>query len=324
MKRKWLVLTAGLSIGALMVVASNIEATAGSTGYEAYKAALRNVHTIDGGAGRASVSVTDNGNSLLAVEAQLQANRAQQAAHADVKVSDGTRTHEVEVNRQDGKTIVKRDDSDVYYAIEGAGPQQNDKRWSRTDSGHSGMGDMAEHVVDALFGQLKNQVTLTTDADGSKQVSLHLSGGQVPLLANTIAAMAVKKVGEHANGGGTTQSDETTGQQVTTSDSPWPGGKPPFVPGDLQVEMPKLTDGISVKAINLDAAIDADGALESQTAELIVTGRDAAGNTHEVKVKLNVELTDHNVAQVEAIDLTGKTVQSVRVDNGAGKWHGRR
>ncbi|MFM1651607.1 hypothetical protein ACI7RC_05850 [Brevibacillus sp. B_LB10_24] len=302
MKKKWLAMGTGIGVGAVMLLASGFTAAAGSSGYDVYKAALKNNLAVSSITGNLHVTVTDNDAELLQVQSNVKADFNRHDASAAIQAdSSAGGTKAVHVYRQEDKTIVKPSDSDVYRVMEPAGG-----KW-QNHSGKPALTGDAENVIDALVGHLRDQVTLEDGANGGKLVSLHLSGEQVPVAVNALGSFIIKKASsmEHGNG----QWDGEHGQNPAPSI-------------DLKPNLPKLTDEISVQEIDLDAAINRDNYIEHETAKIVIVGKDEAGKKHEVAVNLAVDLTDLNRTVPDHVDLSGKEVETVPVDSMRHRsWH---
>ncbi|MBU5441162.1 hypothetical protein [Paenibacillus sp. MSJ-34] len=301
MQKKWLVMAAGVGIGALLLVQSGLSVKASGSGYEAYKSAVKNMHSIASVTADVSVSVADNGTNVLNIESSVKASRQQEAASADVRVNAGTEDIAISTYREKDKTIVKTGDSDLYRVIEDDGKERKHRDRGDKPFAESDM----EHVLDALMGQLRNQVTMEASRDGGKLVSLHLDGSQIPAAVNAIGALMLK----HAGGSHPGDFGPWHNQPESAEASP-----------DFRVDLPKLTDAIQVQSIHLDAVIDKDNYIERQTATVVVTGKDAGGAEHEIAVTLNAGLSALNRTVPDTVDLNGKNVETIKPELAKHSW----
>ena len=73
--------------------------------------------------------------------------------------------------------------------------------------------------------------------------------------------------------------------------------------------MPKLIRDIRTDAIAIDAAIDRSHYIDSQLAEIRLSGKDADGAAHSVVVRATIDLSGENATAADSVDLTGKNVQ---------------
>ncbi|MFB9328127.1 hypothetical protein ACFFSY_19540 [Paenibacillus aurantiacus] len=300
MKKKWMIGT-GIGVGAVMLVASGLAAGAGNSGYEAYKEAWKQSGTISSIAGEASFQVTDNGASLFAASTTFKGDTDKQAGSASVRLTNGKESKSLNVYHQDGRTVLKKGDSDIYQVYEGDG-----KDWEDGREGHAMNGkhaELAENVIDALVGQLRNQVTLIEGKDGGKQVALHLNSAQIPAPVQAIGSFLITAASEHE--------DELSEKSADSA-----------MPRELDVELPDLVDDVRITAINLDAEIDANNLIQDQSAEIVVSGQDAAGKRHELKVELDLQVTQRDQVAPDTVDLTNKQVEIVKPDDDQKNGHG--
>ncbi len=300
MKRRWLTAGVGFGIGAVMLFASGFSAMANTSGYDAYKAALKNTKAVKSLTANADLTVTDNGTKVLTGTANIKLNQEMNAGSMAATIGDSTETHSLNVFRQDGKVIFKSGDSEVYRVME-----QNVSKWQH-EGDRSNPPKAVEQVFDALMGNLRELATVESESDGGKQAALHLSGSQIPAVVNALGTLAVFKVAD-CDG--------------------WDYGKwnhaenTSFTPSDKKMNLPKLTDNIKVDKINLDAKINPDNLLERQTAEINITGTDDSGKNHVLAIRLHVDFSGFNQTIPERIDLTGKQTLEIQNDGTERGWH---
>ncbi|MBD2867174.1 hypothetical protein [Paenibacillus arenilitoris] len=298
MKKKWVTMGAVFGIGAVMLTASGLSAMASTSGYEAYKSAVKNVHSAASMTTGGTITVTDNGRTVLSADLTAKINHDRDAMSAAVTVGDGSEEHTMNMYRQDGQIILDDGKSGVYKRIETGG-----EHWKKDGGQHVGPPAHAERIIDALMGSLKDLATVEATADGGKLASLHLSGSQIPAVANAVGSLFVSNMsnGEHgAHWGGEAAQN-------------------PMHP-NWTANWPKLTDQISVEQIELDADINPSNYLERQEAEIVITGKDESGASHEVVITVDVDLSGFNETVPDAIDLTGKQVETIRNEENGPPW----
>lgn len=320
--RKWIAMGAGLGIGAVLLTASGWTAMAGVSGYDAWKAAVKQTSQATSIAGHVDVALSDNDTKLAGVEAAFK--KASSAASAEVTLSSGSASRGMNVYVQDGQVVLKASDSDVYRVTERA--EGDGPGWRRSDVHKQAdpvMLERVERVFDALVGNLKDRIELETNADGSKRVSLQLSGNQVPAAVNAIGSFAIGG----AAGGGHWHHD---GKGEPWNRQPSSAGQATdahaLFMSDMKPDLPKLTQDIRVEAIRLDATIDANDYFTRKAAEIRVTGKDAAGEAHSVVVRATVDLSGIDATTPDSVDLTGRTVEVIEreADFGHGRFkHGQ-
>lgn len=282
MKNKWWMAGGAFGIGAVMLLVSGFSAMASTSGYDAYKTALKNTKAVTSLTANIGLTVTDNGTKLLAGTSDIKLNRELNSGSMDATFGDNAQQHSLNVFRQDGKVIFKSGDNEVYRVKEQKAPE-----WQ-----HEGVAPnppkAVEQVFDALMGNMRELATVESTSDGGKQADLHLSESQIPAVANVIGTLAVSKLADCEQ---------------------------------LDVSFPKLTDNIKVEEINLDAKINANNVLEQQTAEIKFTGTDDSGNKHALAILLHIDFTGFNQTVPEKIDLTGKQILEIQNEGTNRGWH---
>ncbi|WP_274650882.1 hypothetical protein [Paenibacillus humicola] len=302
MRKKWLAAGAGIGVGAVMLFASGFSAMADTSGSDAYKSALLQTKAETSLTADADLTITDNGTKLLSGTANIKLNRESQSASLAAEIGSGTQTHAFQVYRQDGKTVFKSGDSDVYRIM-----QSNEPDWQHGGGDHPAQPPKAvEQLFDTLTGNVRQLATVETEADGSKIASLHLTESQIPAVVNAIGSLAASG----ASGGKWHHAEGKS------------GGGGPFGPAEFDMNLPKLTDEIRVDSINLDAKITPDNLLDEQTAEIGISGKDDSGTLHDLVVRLHVDFSGYNQTNPERIDLTGKPTETIQNKGpGRGGWH---
>lgn len=300
MRKKWLTAGVGFGIGAVMLLVSGYSALAETSGYDVYKAALKNTKAQTSLSANVDLTITDNGTKLLVGNAKIKLSHELNTGSVEANFDNGTQKHTLNVFRQDGKIIFKSGDQAVYQVME-----HNTSEWQ-----HEGVSQNppkeVEQVFDALMGNMRELATVENESDGGKQAALHLTGSEIPAVANVLGTLVVSKV---VGGDG------------------WDHGKwnhagnSSFAPSDMKVNLPKLTDNIKIEKINLDARINPDHVLEQQTAEINITGTDDSGKNHGLNIQVHVDFSDFNQTTPERIDLTGKQTLEIQHHGAKHGWH---
>ncbi len=130
-----------------------------------------------------------------------------------------------------------------------------------------------ERILDALVGNLRDQVIVTEKPDGSKFLSGKLSEGQIPALINALASFTLKQ--EFAGG----------------RDGPI-----------------HLANDVYIKAVWGTAKVNADGSLNNILGTATISGLDEAGQAHEISLEIYFQLSDINSTRVTKPDLSGEEV----------------
>ncbi|SEG44188.1 hypothetical protein [Paenibacillus sp. UNC499MF] len=295
MNKKWLVLGSVIGISSLMMVTTGISAMAGTSGYDAYKSALKNSKTVKSVTVQAAASLRDNGNVALSANGTFKMSREGGSASGTGEISAGGEKQTLQFYKQGEQAIFKPGSADVYY-VKDTGTEAH-KRFK--GSGEKEMPQHVETVVDALVGNLKDYVAVDVKEDGSKRVSAELDGAQLPAVVQAIAPIVIKQASrEHGE----------PEKKTDTADTPL--GK-----GFLKDAAPELTGDIRLEKVAVNATISPSNYIRHQEAELTISGKDAGGQAHQVVVHLQADLSGYDSTTPDTVDLTGKNVQPIQSEH---------
>lgn len=304
MNKKIAMIGAGAALGSMLLVSSVYAGIGNAAGYDIYKSAIKNTAAVANLTEKVSLSVVDNGKVLLQVNSIVKSNKTADTDSAEIKLQSGATVQNIKVFNQNDTHIMKTDSSNVYKIVEmdQAHRDMMNKHRERMEKHDPAMAEQMENVIDALMGNLKNKVTLSNDG-ASKEVTLNLTGSQIPAVVNTIGSLLVKEGardhGEEFNAHGT----DSIGIDVKT----------------IKDSLPKLSEDIKIESVKLNAEVNADNRITNQAAEIAITGKDASGAAHKVVVKINADLSNFNSTTPDTIDLTGKQVEKLQPFN-TDKW----
>ncbi|MBW7477353.1 hypothetical protein K0T92_21775 [Paenibacillus oenotherae] len=293
-KKKWLSFGIPVAASAVLLVVSGFTVSAGTSGYEAYKSALKNSDNISSVTTDFALSVTDNGKSVLDAKANIKLDEEGEGTNANFSINNGTDSRQLQVYHQGDQVIVKNSADDTYYTLD---TKENSRKIERMEREKWEAPEEIENVIDALVGNLKQQISLEEGADGKQEVSLHMSGNQLPPIVNAAGSLMIKFAGEH--------------KEFNADDNNSNSFKEQLFGEEFDAAIPDLTEDIRIEAVNIDATINKDNQLEHQAFEIEVTGKDEAGQAHEVKVAFKADFTNFNGTVAEEIDLQGKKVEAI-------------
>jgi len=290
MNKKWMTVAA-LGVGAALLVSSGLTASAGTSGYEAYKSALKEMKDLKSAEGTVVATLSDNGSELVSATSTFKSDHETRTMSTGVKLASSGQEMSFDIYSQSGMKIVKAGDSDVYHVRETGKwkpEEKDDRRFFDSE-------DM-ENVVDALLGNLSAQVTLEETSEG-REVALNLKGSQIPAVVNMVGSMAVKRaseapLNEHHAKLGTLNPVEKLG---------------------LENKLPKLTQDVTVEAVQVTATISDDNRITNQTAKLTVTGKDGDGQAHQLTLNVQAALSGFDSTTPEKVDLTGKKTETLEL-----------
>lgn len=278
-----LALTVGVS-GSVLII-SAFSALANSTsGYDQYKNAFKQTKAVENMTGNLEVSVKDNGKTLFTIDSTIKKDLKNHECSAKINIQSNGKTQTLDMFNQGEEKIFKASDSDLYYVKKG-----KEKKHHHKSGDHDQ--DM-EYVIDVLMSGLRKDIQSVNKADGNKEVSLSLLGSQISPVVQALGSVLVQKA---------TDKHEHDHHHKRV---------PFFNKEELKSSLPKLTQDIKMKQVNVKAEINDKNLIEEQTAEVTITGKDAAGKEHEVTINLKLELSQFNNTVTDKVDLNGKKVKT--------------
>jgi hypothetical protein len=294
MKKKWLMLGGVVGISGALMVTTGLSAMAATSGYDAYKSALKNTKTVSNVSVQAKALLQDNGSDVANANGSFKFSQENRLGSGNVTVNGNGAEQSIEFFKQADGTVVKPSGSDIYYVK----PSKEKRSHPNGQGKQEVMPQQVETVIDALVGNLKDYVAVDTKADGSKQVSVQLTNAQIPAVINAIAPIAIKQA--------TNEHNDANGQKDANDQ------KDIGIDGEaLLANAPKLTQDIKIEKVDIKADINASNYIEHQQAVLTVSGKDDNGVAHQVTLQLNADLSGYNSTTPDNIDLTGKNVQTI-------------
>jgi len=297
MKKKMVWMGLGGAVGSILLVTSVYAGVGDYAGYDAYKIALKHTSTAQSVTGAFNLSVKDNDKSIVALNSTVKFDSANHTSSGVVELKSTNSKQQFALFNQDNQEIIKRGDSEIYTIIN-TGEKRSNKHQSWKQQPNSEIANEAENVIDSLVGNLRNEVNLQTNADGSKQIKVELKGTQLPTVVNTITAILIKNGGQDLAKNAAKQ-DDLHGLLNT----------------DFLNELPKLVKDISIRSISLTGDITAEDSLDHQNAQLTIYGKDVAGAEHELAFDFNVTLSDQDQTVPDTINLTGKQVKTLSIED---------
>ncbi|MDB5085635.1 MAG: hypothetical protein JWN30_2521 [Bacilli bacterium] len=294
MNKKRIAVGTTLAVGSVMLVSSAFASAASSSGYDLYKTALKNMVNVSSATTEMEVIVQDNGSLLGQVDSVIKTDRTNGADTSsgtfDLKGAGSEQSSSF--FNSGGKLVLKNVNSDVYQVSQL--PQQQDKQVQTASVKQRVLNPYVEKVVDALVGNIANNITLQTQADGTRKINLQLTDTQIPALGQAIAGLVLS----HA-----ASTDEQPNRAVSNDNQAMT---------TIMHSVPKLTDNIKINSVNWSAAVNSAGLLQDQNGSFEITGQDAAGKAHDLRILVSLKESNLNQTTPDTIDLTGKQVQVIQ------------
>jgi hypothetical protein len=197
---------------------------------------------------------------------------------------------------------------DTYYVneyqIEGSEDSIN---WSGNSMSYDPLADEhiadLERILDAAVGNLRSYVTVAAQEDGSRIFAGSLSDTQIPALINAVASFATKQfLGSSVTGMQTDASYASYRGTAIESDNEKMAGASSINPAL------NLKGDVFIRQMAGTAKADPDGLLTAATFNIVLSGRDADGQPHDLVLDVNLAMSDIGTTVVNLPDLTGKNV----------------
>lgn len=142
-----------------------------------------------------------------------------------------------------------------------------------------------ERIIDAVVGNLKEHVIVEQRSDGNKEFTGSLNNSQIPTIINAVASFFFKQQFSYNN----------YNQQES------------FIP--------ELDSDVHIKSVAGRINSDQDDVIQKAFATIVLSGKDKAGENHELTFEILIEMTDVNKTVVERPNLEGKNVETHTRDN---------
>lgn len=286
MNKKLIMMTTSLAVGGILLFGTALANASQLSGYETYKQSILSIKDLKNGTAIIKASVYDNGSDLLDVSSNVKINLNANTLSEATTIKSGSTTQTSSIYRQDGKTIQKSSDSDVYTVRENM--HKNNNELKKTESPE--LTKAVETLVDTLVGNMQNDVVVTENNDGTKKVAINIKENEVtPLINAATSVVAVSSTNPAFH-------NEKLGKF------------------DLKSIFPQLVSDVKIKSIDVNGDINKDNVIKDQIAKVVISGSDAQGKNHEITININVDLSNINSTTPDTVDLTGKQVKTITTD----------
>lgn len=284
--KKKTALIASFTIGTLLFATTALADLASKSGYEQLKdgvkiAAEKMTNEYDSYTIEMTAVIKDNGRVIVSENTLEKIDRLQKA---QISVSNNQRpngkTFSSTVYQDSKVTIRDSHDENKIYLTEYE--TERDLTFNQNPFAEEEATDV-ERIVDALVGGLQEHVIVKENPDGTKELSGSLSEMQIPTLINAVSSFLIKQTFDHND-----------------------------------PNYPRLTKDIAITKVEGTALINSEGALESILGTVLITGKTAQGEVHELTLELLGEVSDINSTVVVKPDLSGKEVVTEQIRGNGG------
>jgi hypothetical protein len=272
MKKKLIVVTA---LTTVLLGGTALTISANHNGYELYKTALKNTHTLASAETSIESTVQVNGQIYQHVEMDAKYNLEQKAVQSSINIQLHDKTEKLGLFLQNGQFYI--DNGQQTYAIESSKKEHPypDKDFMK----------IAETIIDTLTTPLHDHFKIDGDT-----VTVALTSQDIPTVFRQIGEYMVKK-GTSAH------------EHATMSPAEYP-----FLTEELSASLPVLTDNIHIDSLLIKAELTEDHFLESQQMTLNVSGEDKNGEVQPIQLDFNMKITNMNETQLEHVTLDSNII----------------
>ncbi len=268
-----------MALGILMIISAAFADSLNRPAYDQLKDAVKYTsgavgNRISSLTSELTVVLKDNGQTLL-----TQKQFSKLDLENDRKEDTGTLEVSGIIERSsytytDSESHIWYDsNSDVYYVNKYSSSIKNNT--FRDPFVFDGADDV-EKIVDALVGNLKNYLFVSTNDDGTREFTGSLNDAQIPALINAVVSFASK-------------------QYFSNSYS--------------VASLPKITSDVFIKTVNGKASVNEDGFITGFYLKGIMTGKDTNDIDHDVSVEILMKIDGINSTTVSKPDLSDKKVE---------------
>jgi len=285
MNKKMVTMAVSLAVGGSLLLSTGFANAAQMSGYDAYKSAIVNTKNLKSETADMKVSVTDNKAKLVDLSSNIKLNLNTNAMSSVITTTKGGTSQSSNSYLQDGKSISKDSNSADYFVRTNNLKDSNKMDKVQNPTVEKSM----EVVVDTLVGNMKNNVTTTSNTDGTKNIAINLSENEVTPLVDALTQIAFIQ--------------GTKTKNISNDSKAELGG--------LKNVIPQLQSEIKVKSVNSTGKISKDSIITMQTAKIVIVGKDAQGKQHEITFNIDLNLSNVNSTTPDKINLTGKQVKEI-------------
>lgn len=288
MNKKTIAMATSLAIGGSLLFGAVFANASQLSGYETYKNAVKDTKNLQNETIDLKASISDNGSSLVNVSSNIKLNESSNAMSNVTTVKSGNTTQTRNSYEQDGKNITKSSNSDQYLVREDGHKDSNAIKDAQNPIVEKSM----EVIVDTVVGSMQSNVSTNDNTDGTKTFNINIAENNVTPLVNALTSLAFTA----ENHRGSYQNNDNNDKSNMK---------------DLKDVIPQLQSDIKIVSVSSTGKINNDDIITSQTANIVVSGKDAQGTQHELTFSIDLNLSNINSTTPDKIDLTGKQVKTM-------------
>ncbi|EMS72028.1 hypothetical protein [Ruminiclostridium cellobioparum] len=310
----------GLLVMAAVTVftATAFAAGTGNEGYETLKQIMKDSRgkeiltsaSVDG-----TFRISDNGKIITELNGRVKADHESKESSGNVQISLKGRQQDLSFFQNGEEVYLSDETNNKYYKLVNAehGKYGKNMEYNKEDydyAGDHGMGTAEEKLIDYLAGDLKSQIALTRNPDGSKTLTMDLDQNEIPMPLNLLTAVAVGNKGIDQDSSDRTELDQVRKQLLAE--------KLPFLKDYLDIDnnlVPALKENVKLAALVIKVNVDQDNQIKSFEARISITGNDAGGTYHDISLQGSAAVSDINKTSADKFNADGKNVEIINAED---------
>ncbi len=257
-------------------------------GYERFKDLLRNnQHTEDYGQGSGSVTIIDNGETVLTVSGEFAGNHETEEGYGNILIQSDEVEKSLEVFGQDD-TFYVLDGNDVYTGTNEEEEYEYEYHGRRDFDNTDEFDAKSEAVLDFFMGDFKDDFTVE-----GNNIVFELTKDEIPALLNLMTSddMDYEDEMEH----------EMTEEELAAY--------PLFNElKSLETALPEITD-VEIEYIKVVLVVE-NNQLEGVQTNLVVRGLDENNESHTIEIQAEINKLEAPL-EIKTFELTDETVYEI-------------
>lgn len=316
MKNKKLKLGILVMAAVTVFTATAFAAGTGNEGYETLKQIMKDSRvkeTLTSASVDGTFSISDNGKIITELNGRVKADHEGKESSGNVQISLNGKKQELSFFHNDKEVYLTDETNTKYYKLVNLEHDTYGKNMEYNKEDYAGdrkMGAAEENLLDYLAGDLKSQIELSRNIDGSKTVTMDLNQNEIPMPLNLLTAVAVGNKEMDSGRNDRAEIDQVQKQLLIE--------KLPFLKDYLDIDnnlIPVLKENVKLSALVLKVNVDRDNQIKSFEARVSITGNDAGGVYHDITLQGSAAVSDINKTSVDKFNMDGKNVESINAED---------
>lgn len=255
--------------------------------------------------------ISDNGTVIAEMTGTAKANHDdKEEVSGNVKVSMQGKKQDLSFYHTGEEAYIADQVNEKYYKLENI-KSENKSKYRRHNgeeySAHK-MSKAEENFLDYLMGDLKAQIELSQNSDGTKTITMDLNQNEIPVALNLLTAVAASHKDSDNYGG--LEKDNSHNQVVFE--------KLPFMKDFCEMNkdaIPVLRQDVKLTALVFKLNVASDNHIKGIEASVDVTGKDADGISHDILFQSSVSVSDINKTKVDEFNQAGKNLEIINAED---------